>query len=126
MSASRVRIPPSPLHTTKTCLEAGLRLTERAGFEPATHLSARTRFPVALLRPLGHLSADGSGLSRTKFEPGRVVGTRQLAEIGRLSPLQWAEPDIAQTKLSQSYASAPTAKATAESMPLPAERPGVV
>src|SRR5437870_1450963 len=31
-------------------------LAERAGFEPATHLSARTRFPVALLRPLGHLS----------------------------------------------------------------------
>ena len=30
---------------------------ERAGFEPATHLSASTRFPVALLRPLGHLSA---------------------------------------------------------------------
>src|SRR3954452_23687692 len=30
---------------------------ERAGFEPATDLSARTRFPVALLRPLGHLSA---------------------------------------------------------------------
>src|SRR5262249_53889622 len=30
---------------------------ERAGFEPATHLSARTRFPVASLRPLGHLSA---------------------------------------------------------------------
>src|SRR5437762_2122932 len=29
---------------------------ERAGFEPATHLAARTRFPVALLRPLGHLS----------------------------------------------------------------------
>ena len=32
-------------------------LAERAGFEPATHLAARTRFPVALLRPLGHLSA---------------------------------------------------------------------
>ena len=30
--------------------------TERAGFEPATQLSPRTRFPVALLRPLGHLS----------------------------------------------------------------------
>ena len=30
--------------------------TEREGFEPSTHLSARTRFPVALLRPLGHLS----------------------------------------------------------------------
>src|SRR5207247_9195579 len=34
---------------------------ERAGFEPATHLSARTRFPVALLRPLGHLSVLRSG-----------------------------------------------------------------
>src|SRR5947199_4854491 len=34
--------------------------TERAGFEPATHLSARTRFPVALLRPLGHLSRRSS------------------------------------------------------------------
>jgi hypothetical protein len=33
-----------------------LNKAERAGFEPATHLSARTRFPVALLRPLGHLS----------------------------------------------------------------------
>ena len=33
---------------------------ERAGFEPATHLSARTRFPVALLRPLGHLSATAT------------------------------------------------------------------
>ena len=31
-------------------------VTEREGFEPSTHLSARTRFPVALLRPLGHLS----------------------------------------------------------------------
>ena len=33
-----------------------LDTAERAGFEPATDLSARTRFPVALLRPLGHLS----------------------------------------------------------------------
>jgi hypothetical protein len=33
---------------------------ERAGFEPATDLSARTRFPVALLRPLGHLSETAS------------------------------------------------------------------
>src|SRR5829696_6305436 len=30
--------------------------TEREGFEPSTHHAARTRFPVALLRPLGHLS----------------------------------------------------------------------
>src|SRR3954466_12074635 len=34
------------------------KMAEREGFEPSTHLSARTRFPVALLRPLGHLSAD--------------------------------------------------------------------
>ena len=37
------------------------RKAERAGFEPATHLSARTRFPVALLRPLGHLSGREAG-----------------------------------------------------------------
>src|SRR5437870_5884240 len=37
------------------------RVTERAGFEPATDLSARTRFPVALLRPLGHLSRKYAG-----------------------------------------------------------------
>ncbi len=35
-----------------------LAQAERAGFEPARHLSAPTRFPVALLRPLGHLSED--------------------------------------------------------------------
>src|SRR6185312_7269954 len=35
--------------------------TERAGFEPATQLSPRTRFPVALLRPLGHLSEAVQG-----------------------------------------------------------------
>ena len=43
---------------------------ERAGFEPATDLSARTRFPVALLRPLGHLS-----------EPAQRIG---LAASGQL------------------------------------------
>src|SRR5262249_22000636 len=59
--------------------------TERAGFEPATHLSARTRFPVALLRPLGHLSTrrQPSGVSarltarrptrRTRPRPGSVA-----------------------------------------------------
>ena len=39
----------------------GTRLTERAGFEPAKRLSTLTRFPVALLRPLGHLSGRGTG-----------------------------------------------------------------
>jgi hypothetical protein len=52
---------------------------ERAGFEPATDLSARTRFPVALLRPLGHLSETASeypgpdlgGVSRADTKPER-------------------------------------------------------
>ena len=42
---------------------------EREGFEPSTHLSARTRFPVALLRPLGHLSEPAQGIARSG--PGR-------------------------------------------------------
>src|SRR5215208_3852358 len=37
---------------------------ERAGFEPATRLSAGTRFPVALLRPLGHLSGRPTAYRR--------------------------------------------------------------
>ena len=35
---------------------AGFREAEGEGFEPSMHLSAHTRFPVALLRPLGHPS----------------------------------------------------------------------
>src|SRR4030067_3381352 len=31
-------------------------MAERAGFEPAVHLAAHTRFPSVLLKPLGHLS----------------------------------------------------------------------
>src|SRR5674476_1307458 len=31
-------------------------MAERAGFEPAVHLTAHTRFPSVLLKPLGHLS----------------------------------------------------------------------
>ncbi len=34
-----------------------MKMAERAGFEPAVHLSAYTRFPSARLQPLGHLSA---------------------------------------------------------------------
>ena len=51
------------------------RFTERAGFEPATHLAARTRFPVALLRPLGHLSkrAKPSRYSVPPRRGGRAV-----------------------------------------------------
>ena len=59
------------------------QLTERAGFEPATRLSTRTRFPVALLRPLGHLSGRGTGYRgdptpgwsrpRTRRRPGSAA-----------------------------------------------------
>src|SRR3954452_23917347 len=49
---------------------------ERAGFEPAMDLSAHTRFPVALLRPLGHLSGRASVPSRgfPRLEPLRGGG----------------------------------------------------
>ena len=50
--------------------------TERAGFEPATHLSARTRFPVALLRPLGHLSKGRSLARRRALSPASRDGRR--------------------------------------------------
>ena len=48
--------------------------TERAGFEPATQLSPRTRFPVALLRPLGHLSESETlaSASRAQARLGRA------------------------------------------------------
>src|SRR3954454_23491887 len=50
-------VPPSP--NGESPREAGFRQAEGEGFEPSTHLSARTRFPVALLRPLGHPSERG-------------------------------------------------------------------
>ena len=34
-------------------------MAERAGFEPAIHVAAHTRFPSVLLQPLGHLSLTG-------------------------------------------------------------------
>ena len=55
---------------------------ERAGFEPATHLAARTRFPVALLRPLGHLS---EAAQRIELATGRQVVE---VEIGALAGFQ--------------------------------------
>ena len=70
-----------------------VREAEREGFEPSTHLSAGTRFPVAFLRPLGHLSgaasvapemtqmgheiAEGGGLRCSRRgRPGRVLSLR--------------------------------------------------
>ena len=66
------------------------RVTERAGFEPATHLSARTRFPVALLRPLGHLSVlrSGEGGIRTLdggIHPHNALAGRRLQPLGHFS-----------------------------------------
>src|SRR3954463_1600474 len=59
---------------------------ERAGFEPATHLAARTRFPVALLRPLGHLSERRAGYRlgcRSSLPSARRRGGRAV-ECGGL------------------------------------------
>ena len=65
-------------------------VAERAGFEPATHLSARTRFPVALLRPLGHLSVlrSGEGGIRTLdggIHPHNALAGRRLQPLGHFS-----------------------------------------
>ena len=75
--------------------------TERAGFEPATHLSARTRFPVALLRPLGHLSVlrSGEGGIRTLdggIHPHNALAGRRLQPLGHFSagPRRIADPDL--------------------------------
>src|SRR5215471_7409400 len=48
---------------------------EREGFEPSRHLSAPTRFPVALLRPLEHLSEAGNySTARDLVIPRRDAG----------------------------------------------------
>jgi hypothetical protein len=79
-------------------------VAERAGFEPATDLSARTRFPVALLRPLGHLSERGRvsapalGISRsasrfpstTRGGPHGQAVDRLVARHLQAGALPWA------------------------------------
>ena len=52
----------------------GLFQAERAGFEPAKHLSALTRFPVALLRPLGHLSVAAKAYPQRRCRSAVAVG----------------------------------------------------
>ena len=54
---------------------SGTLCTERAGFEPATQLSPRTRFPVALLRPLGHLSESDNLSVRLPASRARETST---------------------------------------------------
>src|SRR3954451_18027323 len=79
---SRARIvphPPAQIGLARERAKARARepsTTERAGFEPATRLSAGTRFPVALLRPLGHLSGAATayrGLRSGGLQPARPV-----------------------------------------------------
>src|SRR5881392_4460116 len=85
---SKVRAAPHA-RNRKVRREPAAR-AERAGFEPATHLSARTRFPVALLRPLGHLSVlrSGEGGIRTLdggFFPHNALAGRRLQPLGHFS-----------------------------------------
>ena len=54
---------------------------EREGFEPSRHLSAPTRFPVALLRPLGHLS---EAPQRIELAAGRQVVEVEIGALARL------------------------------------------
>ena len=60
-------------------------LTEREGFEPSTHLSAGTRFPVAFLRPLGHLSKPSEANVAILFGMGKARGL-DLAPARREAP----------------------------------------
>jgi hypothetical protein len=73
--------------------------TERAGFEPATHLSARTRFPVALLRPLGHLSRRRR---RVAFKPLARAASGEGGEPGTRTRIRRAT--VARTHLARAGA----------------------
>ncbi len=50
---------------------------ERVGFEPTSHLSAATRFPIAFFQPLRHLSIVTkffqNNTERVGFEPTRLL-----------------------------------------------------
>src|SRR5436190_7293613 len=85
----------SPPSAASTRFSAGYE-AERAGFEPATDLSARTRFPVALLRPLGHLSEPEQITPAWMKRPhGQSPGGLQAAPAsGALGPLgHLSEPE---------------------------------
>src|SRR5436305_15283649 len=97
---------------------------ERAGFEPATDLSARTRFPVALLRPLGHLSAalsvSPAGQKRSRRRSPRDLQGRRRKRRRRTArtPLRGAQriagrsKTVAQAKPTRPPGSAPQAAPT--------------
>ena len=52
--------------------------TEREGFEPSRQVSPPTRFPVALLKPLGHLSGCAKRVARA---PGCRRALRRAAHV---------------------------------------------
>ena len=78
--------------------------TERVGFEPTSRLSAATRFPVALFRPLRHLSIvvisrqtarrNGGVAEKTErvgFEPTRALRPYRFS---RAAPSTGLEPPL--------------------------------
>src|SRR5207248_427534 len=69
----------APQPRARSRLRLAIFQAERAGFEPATHLAARTRFPVALLRPLGHLSGPSQRIV-VSFAPGPSAGRKAEKE----------------------------------------------
>ena len=79
--------PRTGLKDAKDPAGRSLWSTERAGFEPAKRLSTLTRFPVALLRPLGHLSGRGQGIRGARLalcgrhDVGRDVLDLLVAEL---------------------------------------------
>src|SRR5213079_1367439 len=56
------------------------RLAERVGFEPTRRYDPPTRFPVAHLKPLGHLSGrhdDSAGIAALNAAVMRAPGPRE-------------------------------------------------
>ena len=72
-----------------TLTDRCLQTTERPGFEPGSHLSAATRFPIAFFQPLRHLSklfqshslAPGSGDQGWDSPPDRTSQGRSRSSL---------------------------------------------
>src|SRR3954454_7554194 len=99
---SRARIVPHPPAQTPPGAERAKArarepsTTERAGFEPATRLSAGTRFPVALLRPLGHLSGAATAYRRLPLHVLTDLFRASTSRRGRDSPTEGAVAALGQ------------------------------
>src|SRR5204863_5349184 len=65
------------------------RGAERVGFEPTRRFDPPTRFPVAHLKPLGHLSGrhdDSAGIAALNAAVMRAPGPREGSRAPRPSP----------------------------------------